>query len=32
MNPKTIYEKGILFHHYSNTAYPLTKEKEYYGK
>ena len=24
MNPKTIYEKGILFHHYSNTAYPLT--------
>ncbi|EKQ56700.1 MULTISPECIES: radical SAM protein [unclassified Clostridium] len=24
MNPKTIYEKGLLFHHYSNTAYPLT--------
>lgn len=24
MNPKIIYEKGLLFHHYSNTAYPLT--------
>ena len=25
MYPKTIYEKGILFHQYSNAAYPLTQ-------
>ncbi len=24
MNAKTIFDKGILFHHYANTAYPLT--------
>lgn len=24
LTPKKIYETGILFHHYANTAYPLT--------
>jgi len=24
MKPEVIYEKGLLFHHYANTAYPLT--------
>lgn len=24
MTPKTIFEKGLLYHHYANTAYPLT--------
>lgn len=24
MNVKQIYEKGLLYHHYANTAYPLT--------
>lgn len=24
MKPEIIYERGLLFHHYANTAYPLT--------
>ena len=24
MKPEIVYEKGLLFHHYANTAYPLT--------
>lgn len=24
MKPKQIFEKGLLYHHYANTAYPLT--------
>ena len=24
MTPKKIFETGILYHHYANTAYPLT--------
>ena len=24
MNPKQIFEKGLQYHHYANTAYPLT--------
>lgn len=31
MKPEVIFEKGLLFHHYANTAYPLTPTsfKEY---